>query len=194
MENLPDQILINILNNLDSKELLEVMLVCKRYNEIVSGSIRLMQKFRVRIIFRDEIQAEPLSNSIRKYQYASLFLLTDSSCSTKEKLNQILKKLTTIRNIEFWFCTLFLRHLTKILLSLPKDLHVISFHNVRVHPEEYDEDELPDFHCLKELKIHHSQNDCFIDLFANSTQVKSVTIEKSEITTAIEKFLCKQKG
>lgn len=194
MDNLPDSILIKILDNLSWKELLEVQLVCKRYNEIVSGSVRLMQKFRVRIIFRDEIQAEPLVNSIRKYQYASLFFLTDCSCSTKEKLYQILKKLNTIKNIEFWFCTLYLRHLTKILKSLPKDLHVISFHNVKVHPEDYDEDELPDFKCLKELKLHHSQNDSFIDLFANSTQLKIITLEKSEINTSVENFLCKQKG
>ncbi|KAG5668366.1 hypothetical protein PVAND_016307 [Polypedilum vanderplanki] len=47
METLPEDVLIEIFNYLSSKDVLASTLVCKRFNDIISNSITLLNKFEV---------------------------------------------------------------------------------------------------------------------------------------------------
>lgn len=91
MDNLPDDMLIEIFSYLDVKSKLRITRVCRRFNDVISSNLKLMQGFQLNLKFyvisrRSNVVKRArllnfgqLLNSNRKYQNLRITHLDDST-------------------------------------------------------------------------------------------------------------------
>lgn len=185
LENLPKELLIKILDFLPSKDVLNVMLVCKYFNNIINDSTKLRRKFRLNLHAR-KIENKDWIGS-RKY---SRVIMRNSSKKSLEIIKNISIHLTEIR---LMFGRMFLKSFKKILLRA-KNLKEISIVKMDfVECEEDFEGEMPKL-SLKSLNFNGNKN--LFKILKNST-VKNLSIfsvqNSSEEIEIFKNFLKSQK-
>jgi hypothetical protein len=68
--NLPNEVLLMIFDLVDIHDLMELTLVCKKFNHIISSSARLMDKFII-YVYNDDNETNEWTEN-RKYYHLSL--------------------------------------------------------------------------------------------------------------------------
>lgn len=183
MENLPKELLIEIFNNLASKELSKLSLVCKKFNEIVNNSTSLLKKFRLNLDPRKNANKEWIGS--RNY---CRVILKDSSRNALNVVRQISENLIELR---IMYGKMHLRSLTRILAKT-KRLKVLSI--IKLDFKSYALNEkLPK---LKLNSLNYNGNKILFNVLMESSvrnlSIFSVTNTHIEIET-LKKFLKVQK-
>lgn len=146
MEFIFDEILLEIFSYLDSKDLLNVMVVSRRFNKLVSTSPRLMEKITLKIDFKNifwncfgrevclDKSIDALMSSKRVYQNILLVNVWENGIISKlwEQVDEFLRKFrNNLKHIRFVDCEFSTVDLIEMLYVLP-NINKISFQRVVV--------------------------------------------------------------
>jgi len=125
MDNLPSELVYNILRNLEQKELLKCAVVCKRFNEIIE-SYRLISK----LVIQNDICDSSLPVFNRKY---TKVIIRDNNDVNIEKALQTTGE--SILEVKFDQLNMTLKDITNILNYLP-NVKSITFYYVRIEDDD----------------------------------------------------------
>lgn len=183
---LPNELLLQILGNLDSCDLLNMFNVNRRLNQLILASQSLHDKFV--LIFQENwiVRQDTLLNMIesgRHFAAIKIIGLESSELTDIQKSIQEIKD--HIKSFEIKSCRVEKNELINLLEAMP-NLNVIKmiklsiFKKEKVDPEKY-----PAFQKLTKLKTLWTSPSFFPEIFKNAT--KLLTVEASDSCT---EYLC----
>lgn len=224
MEFLSNEVLLEIFVYLDQRDLRNVMLVNRSFQELISQSQKMMQKFTLNIDFRNifwncfgmeiclDKSIDALMSSTRRFQNLSISNIIENGYVTKmwEQVDEFLRKFRgSLANVEFVDCEFSTLDLVEMLCILP-NLSKIEFQRVNV---TYDsETSLHSYNKvfklknLKELEIRNCKlTNHFFKIFVHVENLEKLFIRDyvenvDEVVfwrseyRSLVKFLCQQKS
>lgn len=185
METLPKELLIDILNYLPFRDLLQVSLVCVNFNEIINDSSKLLRKFRLNLNSRTLSDKEWIGSR----NYCRVLMRATSSMS----LNIVKSISENLIELRIMYGKMHLRSLTRILIKSSK-LKELSIVKLNFISKDVLKEPLP---VLKLNKLHYNGDKVLFRILMESS-VKSVSVysisNTSDEIKYFKKFLKVQKN
>ena len=118
--NLPDEVLVEVVLNLDFVSLCNLMLVCRRFYELVLGNRRLWSKFKLNIEFsclyipaQRRFEDVDIEEAYINKEFALKFISDVKECniafcdSSQDELAKFLQKMENLEKFGIWHHTFY---------------------------------------------------------------------------------------
>jgi hypothetical protein len=202
-EKLADETLIHIMENCDQKDLLILSETCKRFDEVISTSPRLMKK--ISLVIRGNrtrhTELEPLNSLVHNRLFKKVEIIECNSLYDTEVLSiKLLKHLgQTVDDLSFKHCQIIEKSFCRFFTFLLPKLNVCKIAGGLVKPNKVEGkakkpsfDDLP----LKELEISSKdENGLLLNYFSACKKLEKLHLNtKWYQKDAITGFLKQQSG
>lgn len=194
IERLSEEILEKILLSVPDYEIPSLTLVCKKFNNVISNSVKLMNSFEVQWQKNKQLDMRPLFKSARKYRKISVIDTSGIKANLQEFLSNHSRSLTSI---SFYECTMTSTELKNVLENVPK---LIDFNCCEVNFEVDCDVSSVELKHLKNMELMYMYGDGFAGIveFFSGVEIERFQYEDNfemneEETERFRDFLMSQR-
>jgi F-box domain len=160
INQLSEEILEEILLYIPKHEIPGITLVSKKFNDVISSSVKLMENFEVQWQKNKDLDMRPLLQSNRKYRRLSVIEVA----GIKQNLDGFLNDhASTLTSIYFYDCSMTSTELQSILNRVAGQLKELNM--CEVNFEVDGEVEAIKLKSLKQMEIMYGHGDGFVSIF-----------------------------
>lgn len=192
LQELPEDVLLKIFSYVAPRDLKSLMEVSRHLSAIAGNSQALMSSFRLKITLAAP-QDLLLTSTNRGYRRALLAAAPPAIylAESVQKVINILQNLKHLKEIEFLNMRVTGEGFQEILKQLPQCLEICVLKKVHIENNMFVIAQFPTFERLKELHIR-CRSDYPLIYFSRAKRLKTLTLEKANVTELVALFLEQQ--